>query len=504
MATAAPTKPRTKKAASAAEKPKAPVQTHNLTGRIAQVIGAVVDVGFEGELPPILAALETDNHGNRLVLEVAQHLGENVVRTIAMDSTDGLTRGQEVRATGSQIEVPVGPKTLGRIINVVGEPIDELGPVGSDSKMPIHREAPEFVEQSTDTSILVTGIKVIDLLAPYAKGGKIGLFGGAGVGKTVLIQELINNIAKGHGGTSVFAGVGERTREGNDLYHEFLDAGVIAKDKDGNATSEGSKVALVYGQMNEPPGARARVGLTGLTLAEYFRDVEGQDVLFFVDNIFRFTQAGSEVSALLGRIPSAVGYQPTLATDMGALQERITSTTKGSITSVQAIYVPADDLTDPAPATSFAHLDATTVLSRAISELGIYPAVDPLDSTSRVLEPRTVGQEHYETARAVQETLQRYKSLQDIIAILGMDELSEEDKLTVSRARKIQRFLSQPFHVAEVFTGIPGKFVQLEDTIRSFKAVVSGEYDHLPESAFYMVGGIEEAVEKAHKLAEEA
>jgi F-type H+-transporting ATPase subunit beta len=421
-----------------------------------------------------------------------------------MDSTEGLTRGQEVRATGSQIEVPVGPKTLGRIINVVGEPIDELGPVGSDSKMPIHREAPEFVEQSTDTSILVTGIKVIDLLAPYAKGGKIGLFGGAGVGKTVLIQELINNIAKGHGGTSVFAGVGERTREGNDLYHEFLDAGVIAKDKDGNATSEGSKVALVYGQMNEPPGARARVGLTGLTLAEYFRDVEGQDVLFFVDNIFRFTQAGSEVSALLGRIPSAVGYQPTLATDMGALQERITSTTKGSITSVQAIYVPADDLTDPAPATSFAHLDATTVLSRAISELGIYPAVDPLDSTSRVLEPRTVGQEHYETARAVQATLQRYKSLQDIIAILGMDELSEEDKLVVSRARKIQRFLSQPFHVAEVFTNIPGKFVQLEDTIRSFKAVVNGEYDHLPESAFYMVGGIDEAVAKAEKLAEEA
>ncbi|HET9458934.1 MAG TPA: F0F1 ATP synthase subunit beta [Sphingomicrobium sp.] len=504
MATAAPAKPRTKKAAKPAEKPQAPAQTDSLTGQVAQVIGAVVDVSFEGELPPILAALETDNHGNRLVLEVAQHLGESMVRTIAMDSTDGLTRGQQVRSTGSQIEVPVGPKTLGRIINVVGEPIDELGPIGSDSKMPIHREAPEFVEQSTDTSILVTGIKVIDLLAPYAKGGKIGLFGGAGVGKTVLIQELINNIAKGHGGTSVFAGVGERTREGNDLYHEFLEAGVIAKDKDGNATSKGSKVALVYGQMNEPPGARARVALSGLTLAEYFRDVEGQDVLFFVDNIFRFTQAGSEVSALLGRIPSAVGYQPTLATDMGQLQERITSTNKGSITSVQAIYVPADDLTDPAPATSFAHLDATTVLSRAISELGIYPAVDPLDSTSRVLEPRTVGQEHYETARAVQETLQRYKSLQDIIAILGMDELSEEDKLTVSRARKIQRFLSQPFHVAEVFTGIPGKFVQLEDTIRSFKAVVSGEYDHLPESAFYMVGGIEEAVEKAHKLAQEA
>jgi F-type H+-transporting ATPase subunit beta len=504
MATAAPARPRTKKATPAAATPQAPVQTHNLTGKVAQVIGAVVDVAFEGELPPILAALETDNHGNRLVLEVAQHLGENLVRTIAMDSTDGLTRGQDVRATGSQIEVPVGPETLGRIINVVGEPIDELGPVNTKEKAPIHKEAPLFVDQSTETSILVTGIKVIDLLAPYAKGGKIGLFGGAGVGKTVLIQELINNIAKGHGGTSVFAGVGERTREGNDLYHEFLDAGVIAKDSNGVATSEGSKVALVYGQMNEPPGARARVALSGLTLAEYFRDVEGQDVLFFVDNIFRFTQAGSEVSALLGRIPSAVGYQPTLATDMGALQERITSTTKGSITSVQAIYVPADDLTDPAPATSFAHLDATTVLSRAISELGIYPAVDPLDSTSRVLEPRTVGQEHYETARAVQETLQRYKSLQDIIAILGMDELSEEDKLTVSRARKIQRFLSQPFHVAEVFTGIPGKFVQIEDTIRSFKAVVNGEYDHLPEAAFYMVGGIDEAVAKAEKLAQEA
>jgi F-type H+-transporting ATPase subunit beta len=504
MATAAPAKPRTRKATPAAETPQATVQTHNLNGKVAQVIGAVVDVAFEGELPPILAALETDNHGNRLVLEVAQHLGENLVRTIAMDSTDGLTRGQDVRATGSQIEVPVGPETLGRIINVVGEPIDELGPVNTKEKAPIHKEAPLFVDQSTETSILVTGIKVIDLLAPYAKGGKIGLFGGAGVGKTVLIQELINNIAKGHGGTSVFAGVGERTREGNDLYHEFLDAGVIAKDKNGVATSEGSKVALVYGQMNEPPGARARVALSGLTLAEYFRDVEGQDVLFFVDNIFRFTQAGSEVSALLGRIPSAVGYQPTLATDMGALQERITSTTKGSITSVQAIYVPADDLTDPAPATSFAHLDATTVLSRAISELGIYPAVDPLDSTSRVLEPRTVGQEHYETARAVQETLQRYKSLQDIIAILGMDELSEEDKLTVSRARKIQRFLSQPFHVAEVFTGIPGKFVQIEDTIRSFKAVVNGEYDHLPEAAFYMVGGIDEAVAKAEKLAQEA
>ena len=473
----------------------------NNIGRISQVIGAVVDVTFDADIPEILTALETDNNGNRLVLEVAQHLGESTVRTIAMDSTDGLTRGQPVTDTGSQIRMPVGPETLGRIMNVIGEPIDERGPIGHSQTAPIHAEAPLFVDQSTDNAILVTGIKVIDLLAPYAKGGKIGLFGGAGVGKTVLIQELINNIAKGHGGTSVFAGVGERTREGNDLYHEFLEAGVIASDEEGNAISEGSKVALVYGQMNEPPGARARVALSGLTLAEYFRDQEGQDVLFFVDNIFRFTQAGSEVSALLGRIPSAVGYQPTLATDMGALQERITSTNKGSITSVQAIYVPADDLTDPAPATSFAHLDATTVLSRAISELGIYPAVDPLDSTSRVLEPRTVGQEHYETARAVQETLQRYKSLQDIIAILGMDELSEEDKLTVSRARKIQRFLSQPFHVAEVFTGIPGKFVAIEDTVRSFKAVVEGEYDHLPENAFYMVGGIEEAVEKAQRLA---
>jgi F-type H+/Na+-transporting ATPase subunit beta len=503
MATAAPAKPRTKKAAAATET-KAPAQTSNIVGRVSQVIGAVVDVAFDGELPPILSALVTDNNGVRLVLEVAQHLGENVVRTIAMDSTDGLTRGQTVTSTGSQIRVPVGPKTLGRIMNVIGEPIDERGPIGSDMSAPIHADAPLFVDQSTETSILVTGIKVIDLLAPYAKGGKIGLFGGAGVGKTVLIQELINNIAKGHGGTSVFAGVGERTREGNDLYHEFLDAGVIAKDKDGNPTPEGSKVALVFGQMNEPPGARARVALSGLTQAEYFRDVEGQDVLFFIDNIFRFTQAGSEVSALLGRIPSAVGYQPTLATDMGTLQERITSTNKGSITSVQAIYVPADDLTDPAPATSFAHLDATTVLSRAISELGIYPAVDPLDSTSRVLTAAVVGQEHYEVARAVQETLQRYKSLQDIIAILGMDELSEEDKLTVSRARKIQRFLSQPFHVAEVFTGIPGKFVAVEDTVRSFKAVVGGEYDHLPEAAFYMVGGIEEAVAKAEKLAEDA
>ncbi len=473
-------------------------------GRISQVIGAVVDVTFDNEIPAILSALETDNNGNRLVLEVAQHLGENTVRTIAMDATEGLTRGQEVTDTGAQIMMPVGPETLGRIMNVIGEPIDERGPIGNKLTSPIHAEAPAFVDQSTENEILVTGIKVVDLLAPYAKGGKIGLFGGAGVGKTVLIQELINNIAKGHGGTSVFAGVGERTREGNDLYHEFLDAGVIAKDADGNPKSEGSKVALVFGQMNEPPGARARVALSGLTQAEYFRDVEGQDVLFFVDNIFRFTQAGSEVSALLGRIPSAVGYQPTLSTDMGALQERITSTNKGSITSVQAIYVPADDLTDPAPATSFAHLDATTVLNRAISELGIYPAVDPLDSTSRVLEPRVVGQEHYDTARAVQETLQKYKSLQDIIAILGMDELSEEDKLVVQRARKIQKFLSQPFHVAEVFTGIPGKFVDLEDTIKSFKAVVEGEYDHLPENAFYMVGGIEEAVEKGKKMAAEA
>ncbi|UAB77544.1 F0F1 ATP synthase subunit beta [Erythrobacter sp. SCSIO 43205] len=481
----------------------APALNQTTNGTIAQVIGAVVDVQFEGELPAILTALETKNDGKTLVLEVAQHLGENTVRTIAMDGTDGLVRGQEVINTGAQISVPVGPKTLGRIMNVVGEAIDERGPIGADATAPIHAEAPAFVDQSTEASILVTGIKVIDLLAPYAKGGKIGLFGGAGVGKTVLIQELINNIAKGHGGVSVFAGVGERTREGNDLYHEFLDAGVIAKDADGNAVSEGSKVALVFGQMNEPPGARARVALSGLTMAEYFRDQEGQDVLFFVDNIFRFTQAGSEVSALLGRIPSAVGYQPTLSTDMGNLQERITSTTKGSITSVQAIYVPADDLTDPAPATSFAHLDATTTLSRAISELGIYPAVDPLDSTSRVLEPSVVGQEHYDTARRVQETLQKYKSLQDIIAILGMDELSEEDKLVVARARKIQKFLSQPFHVAEVFTNIPGLFVQLEDTVKSFKAVVDGEYDHLPEAAFYMVGGIDMVVEKAAKLAEE-
>ena len=509
MATAAPTakKPAAKKAAAPkaiAPKATAPLQTSNNVGAISQVIGAVVDVTFEDQLPAILSALETDNNGVRVVLEVAQHLGENTVRTIAMEATEGLTRGQRVVDTGSQIRMPVGPMTLGRIMNVIGEPIDERGPIGATQTAPIHAKAPEFVDQSTESAILVTGIKVIDLLAPYARGGKIGLFGGAGVGKTVLIQELINNIAKGHGGVSVFAGVGERTREGNDLYHEFLDAGVIAKDKDGNPTPEGSKVALVFGQMNEPPGARARVALSGLTIAEYFRDTEGQDVLFFVDNIFRFTQAGSEVSALLGRIPSAVGYQPTLSTDMGALQERITSTNKGSITSVQAIYVPADDLTDPAPATSFAHLDATTTLNRAISELGIYPAVDPLDSTSRVLTPAVVGQEHYDTARKVQETLQKYKSLQDIIAILGMDELSEDDRLTVSRARKIQKFLSQPFHVAEVFTGISGKFVQVEDTVKSFKAVVDGEYDHLPEAAFYMVGGIEEAVAKAQKLAEDA
>jgi F-type H+-transporting ATPase subunit beta len=476
----------------------------NLVGRVTQVIGAVCDARFDGELPPILSALTTTVDGKKLVLEVAQHLGENTVRTIAMDSTDGMVRGQEVKDTGEPISVPVGQETLGRIMNVVGDPIDERGPIGAKASAPIHADAPEFIEQSTEQEILVTGIKVVDLLAPYAKGGKIGLFGGAGVGKTVLIQELINNIAKGHGGTSVFAGVGERTREGNDLYHEFLDAGVIAKDADGNPISEGSKVALVFGQMNEPPGARARVALSGLTMAEHFRDEEGQDVLFFVDNIFRFTQAGSEVSALLGRIPSAVGYQPTLSTDMGALQERITSTNKGSITSVQAIYVPADDLTDPAPATSFAHLDATTVLSRQIAELGIYPAVDPLDSTSRVLDPRVVGDEHYQTAREVQEVLQRYKALQDIIAILGMDELSEDDKLVVARARKVQRFLSQPFHVAEIFTGTPGVFVQLDETIKGFKAIVAGEYDHLPEGAFYLVGTIEDAVAKAEKMAAEA
>ncbi|MFZ5608158.1 MAG: F0F1 ATP synthase subunit beta [Pseudomonadota bacterium] len=481
-----------------------PGTTTSNTGRVAQVIGAVVDVAFETELPAILNALETRVEGRRLVLEVAQHLGEHMVRTIAMDSTDGMVRGQDVVDTGRAIAVPVGPETLGRILNVVGEPIDERGPVAAKRVAPIHAPAPAFVDQSTETEVLVTGIKVVDLLAPYAKGGKIGLFGGAGVGKTVLIQELINNIAKGHGGTSVFAGVGERTREGNDLYHEFLEAGVIAKDADGNAISEGSKVALVFGQMNEPPGARARVALSGLTLAEYFRDEEGQDVLFFIDNIFRFTQAGSEVSALLGRIPSAVGYQPTLATDMGTLQERITSTKKGSITSVQAIYVPADDLTDPAPATSFAHLDATTVLSRQIAELGIYPAVDPLDSTSRILAPTVVGEAHYKVARDVQSVLQRYKSLQDIIAILGMDELSEDDKLIVARARKIQRFLSQPFHVAEVFTGFPGVFVQLEDTIKGFAAIVAGDYDHLPEAAFYMVGTIEDAVAKAEKIAADA
>jgi len=470
----------------------------NNVGTITQVMGAVVDVHFEGDLPNILNALHADNQGNRLVLEVAQHLGESTVRTIAMDTTDGLVRGQEVVDTNEPISVPVGPETLGRILNVVGEPVDERGPVNSKMSFPIHREAPEFIEQSTETEVLVTGIKVVDLLEPYPKGGKIGLFGGAGVGKTVLIMELINNIAKGHGGYSVFAGVGERTREGNDLYHEMIESGVI--DLEGS----NSKAALVYGQMNEPPGARARVALSGLSMAEYFRDEEGQDVLFFMDNIFRFTQAGSEVSALLGRIPSAVGYQPTLATDMGAMQERITSTTKGSITSVQAVYVPADDLTDPAPATSFAHLDATTVLSRQIAELGIYPAVDPLDSTSRILDPRVVGEEHYNTAREVQRVLQTYKSLQDIIAILGMDELSEDDKLTVARARKIQRFLSQPFHVAEVFTGTPGVFVSLEDTIKGFKGIIEGDYDHLPEAAFYMVSTIEEAIEKAKKMAEEA
>ena len=469
----------------------------NKNGKITQIIGAVVDVNFESDLPEIYTALEASNSGNKLILEVAQHLGENDVRTIAMDATEGLKRGDNVTNTGAPISVPVGPETLGRIINVVGESIDEKGEVKTKEKWPIHRAAPKFTEQATETEQLVTGIKVIDLLAPYAKGGKIGLFGGAGVGKTVTIMELINNIAKAHGGFSVFAGVGERTREGNDLYHEMIESGVIKTE------GKGSKAALVYGQMNEPPGARARVALTGLTVAEYFRDKEGQDVLFFVDNIFRFTQAGSEVSALLGRIPSAVGYQPTLATDMGNLQERITSTDKGSITSVQAIYVPADDLTDPAPATSFSHLDATTVLSRQIAEIGIYPAVDPLDSTSRILDPRVVGEEHYRVARDVQRILQAYKSLQDIIAILGMDELSEEDKLTVARARKIQRFLSQPFFVAEVFTGSPGKLVDLDDTIKGFDAICKGEYDHLPEAAFYMVGGIEEAIEKAEKLSKD-
>ncbi|HJO85524.1 MAG TPA: F0F1 ATP synthase subunit beta [Rhodospirillales bacterium] len=470
----------------------------NNIGTVSQVMGAVVDVKFPGDLPEILNALEVDNNGNRLVLEVAQHLGESQVRTIAMDTTDGLVRGTEAVDTGSPINMPVGPETLGRILNVIGEPVDERGPIETKDSSPIHRAAPEFIEQSTETEVLVTGIKVVDLIEPYPKGGKIGLFGGAGVGKTVIIMELINNIAKGHGGYSVFAGVGERTREGNDLYHEMMESGVIQID------GAGSKAALVYGQMNEPPGARARVALSGLTVAEYFRDQEGQDVLFFIDNIFRFTQAGSEVSALLGRIPSAVGYQPTLATDMGAMQERITSTHKGSITSVQAIYVPADDLTDPAPATSFAHLDATTVLSRQIAELGIYPAVDPLDSTSRILDASIVGEEHYTVAREVQRILQTYKNLQDIIAILGMDELSEEDKQTVARARKIQRFLSQPFHVAEVFTGSPGVFVNLEDTIKGFKGICDGEYDHLPEVAFYMIGTIEEAVEKAQKMAQEA
>ena len=470
----------------------------NKKGKITQIIGAVVDVNFDAELPEIYTALEVNNSGNKLILEVAQHLGENDVRTIAMDATEGLKRGDEVINTEAPISVPVGPETLGRIINVVGESIDEKGEVKTKEKWPIHRAAPKFTDQATETEQLVTGIKVIDLLAPYAKGGKIGLFGGAGVGKTVTIMELINNIAKAHGGFSVFAGVGERTREGNDLYHEMIESGVIKTD------GKGSKAALVYGQMNEPPGARARVALTGLTVAEYFRDKEGQDVLFFVDNIFRFTQAGSEVSALLGRIPSAVGYQPTLATDMGNLQERITSTDKGSITSVQAIYVPADDLTDPAPATSFSHLDATTVLSRQIAEIGIYPAVDPLDSTSRILDPRVVGDEHYRVARDVQKILQAYKSLQDIIAILGMDELSEEDKLTVARARKIQRFLSQPFFVAEVFTGSPGKLVDLNDTIKGFDAICKGEYDHLPEAAFYMVGGIEEVIAKAEKLSKDS
>ena len=474
----------------------------NQTGRITQVIGAVVDVQFEGHLPAILNAIETKNGNNRLVLEVAQHLGESTVRTVAMDTTEGLVRGQEVSDTGSPIMVPVGAGTLGRIMNVIGEPIDEAGPIASEGNRAIHQEAPLYTDQSTEAEILVTGIKVVDLLAPYAKGGKIGLFGGAGVGKTVLIQELINNVAKAHGGYSVFAGVGERTREGNDLYHEFIESKVNADPHHPDPNVK-SKCALVFGQMNEPPGARMRIALSGLTVAEHFRD-QGQDVLFFVDNIFRFTQAGSEVSALLGRIPSAVGYQPTLATDMGALQERITTTHKGSITSVQAICVPADDLTDPAPATSFAHLDATTVLNRAISEKGIYPAVDPLDSTSRMLSPLVVGEEHYAVARQVQQVLQRYKALQDIIAILGMDELSEEDKLAVSRARKIERFLSQPFFVAEVFTGSPGKFVDLADTIKGFKGLCDGKYDHLPEAVFYMVGTIEEAVEKGKKLAAEA
>lgn len=476
--------------------------TSNNTGRVTQINGAVVDVEFDGALPFIQNALETKVGERRLVLEVAQEIGERTVRCIAMDTTDGMVRGQSVTDMGAAISVPVGPGVLGRILNVIGEPIDERGPITAASYSPIHNAAPSFEEQAGSAEILVTGIKVVDLLAPYLKGGKVGLFGGAGVGKTVLIQELINNIAKGHGGVSVFAGVGERTREGNDLYHEMVDAGVIKLNEDG--TTDGSKVALVYGQMNEPPGARARVALSGVTMAEYFRDQEGQDVLFFVDNIFRFTQAGAEMSALLGRIPSAVGYQPTLATDMGALQERITSTKKGSITSVQAVYVPADDLTDPAPANTFAHLDATTVLNRAIAEKGIYPAVDPLDSTSRSLDPRIVGDEHYKVARDVQRILQTYKSLQDIIAILGMDELSEDDKLVVARARKIERFLSQPFHVAEVFTGTPGVFVKVEDTIRAFKGIVAGDYDHLPEAAFYMVGTIDEAIAKAEALAAKA
>ena len=496
-ATSKPASKPNKTSSAPKETPSMSSSATGSTGKISQVIGAVVDVEFEDHLPDILNALETDNNGTRLVLEVAQHLGENTVRTIAMDSTEGLVRGHPVNDLGEPIRVPVGPETLGRIMNVIGEPIDERGPVETKTKAPIHAPAPEFVDQSTEAEILVTGIKVIDLLCPYAKGGKIGLFGGAGVGKTVLIQELINNIAKLFGGYSVFAGVGERTREGNDLYYEMIDSKVIDLEGD-------SRVTLVYGQMNEPPGARARVALTGLTQAEYFRDQEGKDVLFFVDNIFRFTQAGSEVSALLGRIPSAVGYQPTLATDMGQLQERITSTNKGSITSVQAIYVPADDLTDPAPATSFAHLDATTVLNRSISEKGIYPAVDPLDSTSRILDPMIVGEEHYEVARGVQEILQRYKELQDIIAILGMDELSEEDKLVVARARKVERFLSQPFDVAEVFTGSPGEQVKLEDTIKGFKGLIAGEYDHLPEQAFYMVGGMDQAMKKAEKMMEEA
>ena len=496
-ASSAPAAKPAPKKTSAPKETKQMTIAANATGKVSQVIGAVVDVEFEGELPDILNALETDNHGNRLVLEVAQHLGENAVRTIAMDSTEGLVRGQPVADLGEPILVPVGPETLGRIMNVIGEPIDERGPIGAKMRRGIHAPAPAFVDQATESEILVTGIKVIDLLCPYAKGGKIGLFGGAGVGKTVLIMELINNIAKLFGGYSVFAGVGERTREGNDLYHEMIESKVIDLDGDSRAT-------LVYGQMNEPPGARARVALTGLAQAEYFRDEEGKDVLFFIDNIFRFTQAGSEVSALLGRIPSAVGYQPTLATDMGMLQERITSTNKGSITSVQAIYVPADDLTDPAPAASFAHLDATTVLNRAISEKGIYPAVDPLDSTSRILDPRIIGEEHYLVARGVQEILQKYKELQDIIAILGMDELSEDDKVAVARARKIERFLSQPFDVAEIFTGSPGVQVKLEDTIRGFKGLIDGDYDQYPEQAFYMVGSMDEAIAKAEKMLADA